>query len=158
MHHESALAFAVTFAAAAILALAVLLNLLEWLIAMLPLGFSVTLCSAVLAATGKVMVPQSIAAAATAGAVTLSTAIVLVLRSRQAKPSTTDTSYRAGLLPPVALLGTTLALAVSSHPAIADFGAISSLFLAVGLGLNLLIVPQAAAWAESLRGAPKPAS
>ncbi len=152
MHHETAIAVAIAFVAAAIAVLLYLRDIWEWIISLTPVLFAISLSAAVAAATGQIVVPSALAAAVTAMALCLSMSIILVLWGRRPRKPENDISIRAAVLPPLAYLGVTAPLMMSVSPAIAAFGNASVLFIAAAIAVNLIFVPQALVWVEALRG------
>ena len=150
MHHETAVALAIALAVVAATILLFMRNLWDWILSLVPVLFAISLTSAVIAATGQVLVPSVLAAAMIAITACLSMSIILVLRAR-GRPSVSDTSFRAALLPPLALLATVAPLAISTNPAVAGFGLISTLFLGVGIFVSLIVVTQGSAWMGGLQ-------
>ena len=150
MHHETAVALAIALAVVAATILVFMRSLRDMVLSLVPLLFAISLTSAVIATTGQVLVPSVLAAAMIAIAACLSMSIILVLRAR-GRSSVSDTSFRAALLPPLALLATVAPLAISTNPAVAGFGLISTLFLGVGIFVNLIVVPQGSAWMGGLQ-------
>jgi uncharacterized protein len=154
MHHEAAIAVAMAFAALAAVTLVLLRNLLDWMVAMVPVGLALCLSAAVIVGTGQVIASSSLGAAMTAMAMCLSSSIILVLRARQANgaASPADTAFRAALLPPLVVLATVAPLAMSGTAPVAAVGLVSTLFLGIAIIVSMVAVPQLCAWGQGLRG------
>jgi len=151
MHHETAVALAIALISAALLILLYMRDVADWMIAMVPGTFAISLSAAVVAASGQVILPSALAAAMMAMALCLAMSIMLVLWCRE-REKATNIWIRAAVLPPLAFLGVGVPLMMSDTPAIAAFGQATTLFLAASIAVNLLVVPQAYAWTEALRG------
>ncbi|MBC8035664.1 MAG: hypothetical protein H7X89_00375 [Rhizobiales bacterium] len=153
MHHETAIALAFAFAAAAAAILLYLRDVWDWITSLVPLLFGISLSAAVAAATAQIVLPSAFAAAITAMPLCLSMSILLILWGRQRRESatTTDTSFRAAVLPPLTFLGVAAPLMLSENSPVAAFGQASVLFLAATMAVNFIVVPQASAWADALR-------
>jgi len=151
IHHETALAVAIAFIAAAIAALLYLRDFLDWVISLVPLLFGISLSAAVAAATGHIIVSSALAGAMTGMALCLSMSVLLVLWGRQTQESSNDATFRTALLPSLIFLGAAAPLMMSANPPVAAFGQASVLFVSIAMAVNLIIVPQACAWAEVLR-------
>ena len=151
MHHETALAVALAFIAAAVAVLLYLRDVWDWIISLFPALFGISLSAAVVAASGQPVVPSALAAAMAAMVLCFSSSIILVLWERQQRVSPNDPSVRAAVLPPLTFLGAAAPLMMSAIPAVAAFGKASVVFLAAAMVVNLIAVPQACAWAEALR-------
>ena len=151
MHHETAVALAIAFISVALLILLYLRDVADWMIAMVPVTFTISLSAAVVAASGQVILPSALAAAMMAMALCLAMSIMLVLWCRE-RGKATNIWIRAAVLPPLAFLGAGVPLMMSDTPAIAAFGQATALFLTAAIAVNLLVVPQIYAWTEALRG------
>jgi len=146
IHHETAIAVAIAFAAAAIAALFYLRDIALWVISLVPLVCGTSLSAAVVAASGQTVPVSALAAAMAAMAVSLSSSIVLVSGAPSNNPS-----IRAAVLPPLAYLGAASPLMMSAVPAVAAFGKGSVVFLIAAMAVNLVVVPQALALVGALR-------
>lgn len=149
MHHEAALALAFALVAAAIAALVYLQDVSEWVIVLVPAAFSISLSAAAAAASGQVVLPSALAAIMMGIVLCISMSIMLVMwcRDRAASPWA-----RAAVLPPLAFMGVGAPLMMSGSAAVAAFGQATVVFLGIAIAVNLLVVPQACAWTETLRG------
>ncbi len=152
LHHETALALALALCAAAIVALLYLRDVWDAVIALTPLLFGISLSAAVVAGTGQIILPAALAAVMPAMALCFSASILLVLRQRLPRESTNRASLRAAILPPLVFLGAAAPLTISSSQAVAAFGQASVLFISAAMAVNIVVVPQAFAWIEALRG------
>ena len=153
MHHETGRALLLAFAVAAAILLLVLRNVIDWIVALLPAGLATCLVAAVVVSSGGILDLASLAAAMTGFAMCLASAVMLVLRAREAgdggRPP--GSAFRAALLPPLALIGSLAPLAISSNAAVAHFGLVSCLFEAIAVSVCLIAVPQFSLWAKVLR-------
>ncbi len=149
VHHEAALALAIALAAAAIATLLHLRNITDWMIAFAPAPFTIALSAAAVAASGQVVLPSALAAAMMGMAFCLSMSIMLVMWCRERTPSPW---VRAAVLPPLTFIGVAAPLMASASPHVAAFGQSAAVFLGLAIAVNLLVVPQACAWTEALRG------
>ena len=78
-------------------------------------------------------------------ALVLCTAIIMAggLDDKDKSGGNSSMAYRAGLLPLLVFLGSVAPLALSAYPPVAEFGAVVTMLLAVGVVVNLILVPAA---------------
>jgi predicted RND superfamily exporter protein len=136
-------ALAAGLALAAFMAVAWLQRFDLTLAVLLPLPMAIGLSAASVAAAKLTVTPAGLAAATVALALGLVSAAVLALNELT---DTDASAARAAVLPPLVLLVGVAPLSVSALPALQDFGRMAALLLAVQLIVNLLAVPQIAAW------------
>lgn len=154
IHHETVLALAMALAFAAFLVLAMLRNVMAWILTMVPVGAFITIAAAVAVTFGI-----SINASMLAG---LSSAIaVLIVCSMRVAGQVTEIAsstgafglaLRAALLPPLALAGAVAPLALSSRPSVAEVGGGLAVLLLIAAVLSVLLVPAMARWIDSMMG------
>ena len=60
-------------------------------------------------------------------------------------------AIRAALLPPLALAGAVVPLAISSRPAVAELGALMSLLFLMAAVLCIVLVPALSRWLRALK-------
>jgi len=152
MHHEAGLAFAAALTAAMILGFVALRDFAAWLLILLPCGFFYTLSAAAFAGLGAGLTAALLASLSTASALSLAASIVLADGAVQSSGGVAlrPLAYRAALLPVIAMIGAVAPLALSANPPVAEFGRLTSVFLIVGLFVNLALVPGTAQWLRRL--------
>lgn len=154
IHHETLLALAFAMVAAAVLVLAALRSLTGWLVSMVPAVAFVTLTAATVAALDIGLTAAMLAGTSAAIAVLLACSIVLAEHFTSPAPETRRGMMRAGLVPPLALAGAVIPLAVSSRAAVAELGALMALLLAMAALLCILLVPALCRWFQALTRRP----
>ena len=154
IHHETLLALAGAFAAAAVLVMAVLRSLTGWLVSLTPVAAFVTLTAA-----SAVVLDIGLNAAILAGASAVA-AVLIASAMTMAEPRTggvaggagrDPSAIRAALLPPLALAGAVAPLAISSRPAVAELGALMSLLFLMAAALCIVLVPALSRWLRALK-------
>jgi hypothetical protein len=150
MHHETGLALFIAILVAAAAMLAILRNVWDAAIALIPTAAAVTLSAAFTVGWGALITSGGLAAATTALPMSLSTAALMIDR-RELDRSAPDTLLRAALLPLLALMASLAPLALSTDYYVAQYGRTITLYLTVSLATNLVLQPQIADWVRLLR-------
>ncbi len=136
-------ALAAGLALAAFMSVAYLQRFDLTLAVLLPLPMAIGLSAAAIAAWRLAVTPASLAAAALALAFGLASATALALHEMS---DIDPAAARAAVLPPLALFAGVAPLSISALPVLHDFGRMAALLLAVQLIVNVMAVPQIAAW------------
>ncbi|MFN4142355.1 hypothetical protein [Aestuariivirga sp.] len=153
IHHETILALAAALVAAAVLLLAALRSIKAWVLSLAPAAALVTFTAAVTVSLGIWLNAAMLAGASAAVAVLIASSMMVAARlagPEEFRKPQSRLPVRAALLAPVVLAGAVAPLAVSSRPAVAEFGAVLALLLVMAALLCVLIVPALARWLDRL--------
>ena len=153
VHHETLLALATAFAAAAVVVLAGLRSIGGWIAAFLPAACLITVTAASAVGLGLVFTSAMLAAASVATALLLSSAMAMartLMEPGTAGSSGRGPALRAGLLPLLVMAAVVAPLAMSSRPAVRDIGSFMAIVLVVAAVLCVVLVPAAVRWTSQL--------
>lgn len=154
LHHQAFVWAGIGFLLAVIAALICLRRIGDWLIVPWPTIMAMSLSAATVVGMGLVMQTTALAAAVIATALSLSSAVIIVLGDRAIRKDgrdPTDVSCRAALLPPCATLASVAPLAISGDPVVAGFGFLCFLFVGLSTAVNFVVLPQLCRWTADWR-------
>lgn len=154
IHHETLLALAGAFVAAAVLVLAALRSLTGWILSLAPVSAFITLTAAAAVLLDIGLNAGILAGASAVAAMLIASAMIMAeQRSDGAVQAVRSdrSATRAALLPPLALAGAVAPLALSSRPAVAELGILMSLLLVMASILCIVLVPALARWLGTLK-------